>query len=69
MNKLNIELTDKMRASLIDALDEIKDVQKRAILKEIVGANKSVCCQFSAVKGKDVVLKGPAQHVVHQINN
>jgi hypothetical protein len=63
---INVQIPEKFRQSLLEAVEEIADEKKREMVATVIRATQFI--PVECVSGKDeIVLKGPAQHVVHQI--
>lgn len=65
---IHIQMPESFRQRLLEAVKDISDEEKREIVANIIRVTAFL--PVECVPGKEeVFLKGPAQHIIHQIKN
>lgn len=65
---IHIQMPESVRQRLLEAVKDISDEEKREIVANIIRV--TAILPVECVPGKDeLLLKGPAQHQIHQISH
>lgn len=65
---IKVELSDSMKKNLLKATQDIQDEDAKNIIMSIIEETEIIKVEIDE-KDLGPVVKGPAQHIAHQINN